>query len=528
VNALPVITTIPRMLALSAERHGAQVAIDDEGVRLTYAQLHEQVLQAARALIALGLQAGDRVAVWAPNIHEWIVAALAIQTAGGVLVPVSTRMKGLEAADVLQQSKARVLFCIGDFLGQYFPGLLEGHELPDLHFRIVFRADQRCQNGMLDWDAFLAHAYATDDVALAQRMAEVTPDSLSDVLYTSGTTGRPKGVMTTHSQNLRAFECWTGVLGMRSDDRYLIVNPFFHSAGYKAGWLAALIRGATIVPHQVFDAEQILKRIASERISFLLGPPTLFLTLLAHPRAKEFDLSCLRVAVTGAASVPPVLVRRMRAELGFRIVVTAYGLTECCGFATICNPDDDAETIANTCGHAIPDVEVRCADAQGRTVPAGEPGEVLIRGYNVMQGYLGNDAATREAIDAEGWLHTGDVGVMDEKGYLRITDRTKDMFIVGGFNCYPAEIERLTSAHPAVAQIAIVGVPDERLGEVGRAFIALRPETSLGADEFLAWCRANMTNYKVPRYVDIVPTLPLNAAGKVDKNALRALPGQAA
>jgi acyl-CoA synthetase (AMP-forming)/AMP-acid ligase II len=310
---------------------------------------------------------------------------------------------------------------------------------------------------------------------------------------------------------------------MREDDRYLIINPFFHSAGYKAGWLAALIRGATMIPHQVFEAEQILGRIERDRVSFLLGPPTLFLTLLAHPRIQAFDLTSLRVAVTGAATVPPVLVKRMREELGFKTVVTAYGLTECCGFATICQPDDDIETIAGTCGRAIPGVEVRCADDQGRELPHGEPGEVQIRGYNVMQGYLCNEVATREAIDADGWLHTGDVGVMDEHGYLRITDRLKDMFIVGGFNCYPAEIERLASAHPAVASIAVIGVPDERLGEVGRAFLTLRPGSTLTEGDFITWCRANMTNYKVPRYVDIVERLPLNATGKVDKLELRAL-----
>jgi acyl-CoA synthetase (AMP-forming)/AMP-acid ligase II len=515
------------MLELTAQRYGSTVAIDDDGVRLSYAQLHAQALRAARALMALGVEHGDRVAIWAPNIHEWIVAALGIHAAGGVLVPVSTRMKGLEAADVLAQSQARVLFCIGDFLGQYYPGLLDGHELPALRHRVVLRAGEARGQAMLGWDEFLRLADKTPDEALQQRLAQVEPESLSDVLYTSGTTGRPKGVMTTHSQNLRAFDCWTGTVGMNSEDRYLVVNPFFHSAGYKAGWLAALIRGATIVPHQVFEAEQILQRICSERISVLLGPPTLFLTLLAHPKAQEFDLSCLRVAVTGAATVPPVLVQRMRSELGFRVVVTAYGLTEACGFATICSSDDDAQTIANTCGRAIPGVELRCVDPQGRTVPVGEAGEVLIRGYNVMKGYLGNEAATREAIDPEGWLHTGDVGVLDERGYLRITDRLKDMFIVGGFNCYPAEIERLSSAHPAVAQIAVVGVPDERMGEVGHAFIALRPGQQLQADEFIAWCRAHMTNYKVPRYVDILPALPFNAAGKVDKNVLRKLQKQA-
>jgi len=521
VTALPEIATLPRMLALTAERQGDAPAIDDEGQVLSWRSLHVLVRRAARAFIALGVQPGDRVAVWAPNLHEWIVAALGAQSVGGVLVPVSTRMKGLEAADVLQQSRARVLVSIGEFLDRYYPDLLKDQPLPDLRATVVLRS---AREGDLGWEAFLAKADAVPEAALAQREAAIGPDSLSDILYTSGTTGRPKGVMTTHGQNLRAFETWSGVLGMHGDDRYLVINPFFHSAGYKAGWMAALIRGALIVPHQVFEAEQILRRIQSERISFLLGPPTLFLTLLSHPQVADFDLTSLRVAVTGAATVPPVLVRRMREELGFRTVVTAYGLTECCGFATICDPQDDAETIANTCGHAIPGVEVRCADAEGRSVPAGEPGEVLIRGYNVMQGYLENEAATRQAIDAEGWLHTGDVGVMDERGYLRITDRLKDMYIVGGFNCYPAEIERLAAAHPAVAQIAVIGVPDERQGEVGRAFLVLRPGATLDAASFIAWCRQHMTNYKVPRHVDILAGLPLNATGKVDKLALRQRP----
>jgi acyl-CoA synthetase (AMP-forming)/AMP-acid ligase II len=527
MNPLPTVATIPQLLARSAARHANHLAIDDGGIRLTYAELHEQTKQVAKALIAVDVLAGDRVAVWAPNVYEWMVAALGIQMIGAVLVPVSTRMKGLEAADVLQQSEAVALFVVGEFLGQRFPELLDGHDLPKLRHRIVLRSGI-ARPEHLAWESFLDRASATGDAELARRVAQVGEESVSDVLFTSGTTGRPKGVMTTHSQNLRAFECWTGVLGMSSEDRYLIINPFFHSAGYKAGWLAALIRGATIVPHPVFEAEQILVRIATERISFLLGPPTLFLTLLAHPKVKAYDLSSLRVAVTGAASVPPALVRRMRDELGFRIVVTAYGLTECCGFATICNPDEDAETIANTCGRAIPGVEVRCADAQGRSVPFGEPGEVLIRGYNVMKGYLGNEEATRDAIDAEGWLHTGDVGVMDERGYLQITDRLKDMFIVGGFNCYPAEIERLASSHPSVAHIAIVGVPDERLGEVGHAFVSLRQGSSLCAEDFITWCRSNMANYKVPRRVDIVSELPLNAAGKVDKGALRTIARRAA
>ena len=401
--------------------------------------------------------------------------------------------------------------------------MLHGQDLPKLRLRVALRGYVGSEPGYVAWDEFLARGDAIQQQALERVIAAVGPDHLSDVLYTSGTTGRPKGVMTTHSQNLRAFEHWTAVVGMTEQDRYLVVNPFFHSAGYKAGWLAALIRGAAIIPHQVFEAGQILKKVESQRVSVLLGPPTLFLSLLAHPEAQAADLSCLRVAITGAAAVPPVMVERMRSELGFQVVVTAYGLTESCGFATICNADDSAETIANTCGRAIPGVELKCTDAAGNSVPVGTPGEVLIRGYNVMQGYLDNAAATQEAIDADGWLHTGDVGVLDERGYLRITDRLKDMFIVGGFNCYPAELERLSSAHPAVAQIAVVGVPDERLGEVGHAFIALRSDARLVPEDFIQWCRGHMANYKVPRYVDILPALPTNAAGKVDKNVLRGM-----
>jgi len=510
--------TIPAALAATARRHGDALAIDDSGVRLTWGEVHDQSRRATKAFVAAGIEAGETIAIWAPNIHEWMIAALGIQTAGAILVPISTRMKGLEAADVLRQSGARVLICIGEFLGVNFPDLLRDQPLPALKQIVVLRGSCADPAG---WIRFLEQGTAVPDEVIEARIAALRGEDLSDILYTSGTTGRPKGVMTTHGQNLRAFEYWSGKLGLSAGDRYLVVNPFFHSAGYKAGWLASLIRGAAIMPQQVFDAEEALSRIAAERISFLLGPPTLYLTLLSHPRRNDFDLSSLRVAVTGAATVPPALVHRMRDELGFRTVVTAYGLTECCGFATICDCDDDPEIVASTCGHAIDGVEVRCVDAQGNTAASGEPGEVLIRGYNVMQGYLNDEKATREAIDSQGWLHTGDVGIVDARGYLRITDRLKDMFIVGGFNCYPAEIERLCSAHPAVAQVAVIGVPDERLGEVGHAYVVLRHAQQISAVEFISWCRAQMANYKVPRRVDIVPNLPLNAAGKVDKLSLR-------
>ena len=340
-------------------------------------------------------------------------------------------------------------------------------------------------------------------------------------MFTSGTTGRPKGAMLTHGQTLRSFADWAEVVGLRAGDRYLIVNPFFHSFGYKAGIVASLIAGATIVPHAVFDPSSVLDRVAEERITMLPGPPTLYQSILADPQLADADITSLRLAVTGAAVIPVDLIHRMRGELGFETVVTGYGLTECNGIATMCRHDDDAETIATTSGRAIPGVEVLVAGDDGAEVERGLPGEVIVRGYNVMRAYFDEHEETAAAIDDGGWLHTGDIGVMDERGYLRITDRKKDMFIVGGFNAYPAEVESLVLRNRKVAQVAVVGVPDERLGEVGMAFVVLRPDDDATPDELVEWCRAEMANYKAPRYVEIVDALPLNASGKILKFELR-------
>jgi acyl-CoA synthetase (AMP-forming)/AMP-acid ligase II len=341
------------------------------------------------------------------------------------------------------------------------------------------------------------------------------------VIFTSGTTGLPKGVMTAHGQNLRTIAEWSRHMELVPEDRYLVVNPFFHTFGYKFGWMAGLFAGAMVLPHAVFDAVAVTGRIARERISVLPGPPTLFISILNDPRRGESDLSSLRATITGAAAVAPALIERIRAELGFRVVLTGYGLTESCGVVSLCSAGDDAETVALTSGRPLPGTEVRCVDEAGNMVPAGEAGEIVVRGYNVMRGYLDDARATTETIDAAGWMHTGDVGILDARGYLRITDRLKDMYIAGGFNCYPAEIERIIAGHPAVAQVAVVGVPDERLGEVGKAFVVLRPQASLDGKALIAWCRDNMANYKVPRFVEVRPSLPVNAAGKVLKFELR-------
>jgi acyl-CoA synthetase (AMP-forming)/AMP-acid ligase II len=501
-------TTIPQLVASAAERFGTRVAIEDGAVRLTFAALAVETRRAARAFLAAGIERGDRVAIWAPNRWEWIVAATGLQSAGAVLVPLNTRFKGREAGYVLRKSRARVLVTVGEFLGARYVESLAEEDLPDLA-RIVLLDGTADDARATSWSAFLAGGAAISD------------DDLSDLLFTSGTTGAPKGVMTTHAQNLRAFRAWSEVIGLRAGDRYLIVNPFFHAFGYKAGWLSCLQCGATALPHAVFDVPAVLGRIARERISVLPGPPTLYQSILAHPDRAAADLSALRLAVTGAAAIPVELVHRMRGELGFETVITGYGLTECCGIVTMCRFDDDPETIATTSGRAIPGIEVRCVDEKGVEVARGEPGEVVVRGYNVMRGYFEEAAETAKAIDADGWLHTGDVAVMNDRGYVRITDRIKDLFITGGFNCYPAEIENLMYASGWFAQVAVVGIPDERMGEVGMAFVIPAPGRSFAPDDVIAWCRANMANYKVPRRVAIVDALPMNASGKVTKFALR-------
>ncbi len=510
--------TLPQVVADSAARYGERLAITDGEVSLTYAGLDEAGRQAAAAFVAAGLARGDRIAIWAPNIYQWIIAAIGAQSVGGVLVPLNTRLKGPEAAYILNTSGARLLFTVGDFLGVNYPQQLRGSQLPALEQIVLLSGES---TGTLSWRDFLAAGEAVPASEVAQRAAALTPDDVLDILFTSGTTGKPKGVVTCHGQNIRTFETWSATVGLRSDDNYLIINPFFHSFGYKAGWLAAIIRGAHMLPVKSFDLDEVLATIPRERISMIPGPPTIYQSLLAHPARGEHDLSSLRLAVTGAAPVPVSLVEQMREELGFEVVVTAYGLTETCGVVSICRPDDSAERISHSSGRAMDGVEMKCVDAAGETVAEGEPGEIWCRGFNVMRGYLGNPDETARAITSDGWLKTGDVGVMDADGYVRITDRIKDMFIVGGFNCYPAEIENSLCSLRGVARAAVIGVPDERLGEVARAYVVLTADAGLDEAAVIDWCRDNMANYKVPRSVRFLEELPLNAGGKVLKNELR-------
>ncbi len=505
--------SVPQAFASVVRRQpDAAALIAENGTSLSFAELDALRRRAAAALQARGVAAGDRVAIWAPNGIEWVIAGLAIHSLGAALVPINTRFRGDEAAYVLARSGAKLLFCAGHFLDQYYPAQLEGRWPDSLQALVVIGT---AAAGDENWDAFLAGAGARPG-----GLEDPGPDAVMDIMFTSGTTGQPKGVVSCHGQNLRVIDAWCDVMGIGPEDRYLVANPFFHAFGYKVGWLGGLLRGCTVLPHAVFDAGAIIERIERERISVLPGPPTLFISLLDDPELARRDLGSLRATITGAAAVAPALIDRIRSEIGFEIVLTGYGLTETCGVVSLCDPDDDAETIVNTIGKPIAGIEVAIVDG-ARSCPAGEAGEIVVRGYNVMQGYLDDPEATAAAIDGDGWLHTGDIGFLDARGYLHITDRLKDMYIAGGFNVYPAEIERIIAGHPAVAQVAITGIPDERLGEVGKAWIVTRPGQRLDGEALISWCRERMANYKVPRAVQQLEALPLNAGGKVMKYRLK-------
>jgi acyl-CoA synthetase (AMP-forming)/AMP-acid ligase II len=524
VDEQPEPLDVPSALLAAATRAPDAVAVVDGELRLTYTALAARAEEFARALIACGVRPGDAVAIWAPNSARWITAALGTLAAGAVLVPVNTRFKGTEAHYLLSKARVAALIVDDGFLGHAYLGMLRAQPgLP--HLKNVVTLRPSADHAVWSYDDFLAGGSAVDPAEVDRRIAALTQESLCDIIFTSGTSGTPKGVMTSHGTAVRNAAAWADGMGLRAGDRYLLVNPFFHTFGYRAGILACLTTGATMYPLAIFDVEAALAIAQAEKITVLPGPPTLFHSILDHPRRAEFALT-IRVVATGAASVPRALMERISGELGVETVSAPYGLTEVSGTATMQPPGAPAEKVLSTVGTAIPGTEIAIAATDGSVLPPGADGEILIRGYHVMLGYLDDPQATAEAIDAGGWLHTGDVGRLDAEGYLTVTGRLKEVFQTGGFNVYPVEVEQFLATHSMIAEAAVIGVPDERLGEVGHAFVVPRPGCEPDPREVIAFARDRIANFKVPRAVIITRELPRTPLGKVQKFKLPRQPRQ--
>ena len=520
--------TIPALLRDAASRRGPLEAVVDGDVRLDFAALAARAERAARALRSLGLRRGDRVAIWASNGWRWVVAACGVWRIGAALVPLATRWKAPEVGPLLQRTDARLLFAehasaserpLASLVARYGPPCASRPiaGLADLE-RIVSLDAAGAEGAPIGepWDDFVARgegAAGLDD-------PEVRADALAEILFTSGTTGAPKGVELCQGQILRAYWDWSGIGGLREGDRFLVIPPYSHGFGVNAGILACLMRGAANVPVAVFEPRSALERIARERISVISGPPTLFATLMNLEGFDPRAVASLRLAFVGAAAVPPELIQAMRRRMGIERVCNAYGLIEAC-VVSMTRADDPPEVIATTTGRAMPGVEVRIVGRDGAELPDGEPGEVWARSQGVMRGYWRDPEQTAAALTSDGWCRTGDVGVRDAAGHLRVVDRLKDAYNCGGFSAFPAEIENRLLERAEIAQVAVVGVPDARLGEVGHAFAVPAAGRRIDEREVLAWARANMANYKAPRRVHVVDALPLNANGKVRKDLLR-------
>ncbi|MEV4113940.1 AMP-binding protein [Nonomuraea sp. NPDC049695] len=494
--------TLPRMLRDQAADHPDATVVADGGTRMTLSELRAAAAKIARGLIALGVAPGDRVALWGLNSAHWVRHAFGIWDAGAVIVPLSSRYKGIEAAQMIEKTGAKVLITGAGPSATPLADLLP--PIPGLHHASGLRArGARVSAGEAE-----------------ERALAVRPDDLCEIMSTSGTTGVPKGVMLDHAQVLRSYWDWSEIVTLDDRDRYPIIAPFSHGFGLNAGLIASVLRRATMVPIPIFTPDALMSLISSERITVLAGPPTLFHRILDELDRGSWDVSSLRVAICGAAAVPPSLITRLVERVGLERMINAYGLMEGT-VVSMTRAGDPIGVIADTTGRPVPGIEVKIVDDDGKEVAAGERGEILQRGYGVMRGYWGEPARTAEAVDRDGWLHTGDIGVLDPYGNLAIVDRKKELYIVNGFNVSPAEVESLLLREGSLAQAAVVGVPDASTGESGLAYVVPRPGVSVDPEALLAWARANMSNYKVPKRLVVVDSLPTNVNGKIDKLALR-------
>jgi fatty-acyl-CoA synthase len=511
------------------------VVYPETGLRYTYKEFQEACNRVAKGFMSLGIKKGDHIAVWATNKPEWLIAQYASAKIGAVLVTVNTSYQSKELEYLLRQSDSSTLLLMDEFKGVSYldmlmelcpelqkstPGELNAKKLPNLK-NVVFMGDQK-HPGMFIWNDLLDKSLLVSDQALEERQKSTHYDEVINMQYTSGTTGFPKGVMLTHSNiinnAINVAECQR----LTYEDRICIPVPFFHCFGCVMGTLAAVATGATMVPLILFDPLEVLKAVEMEKCTALYGVPTMFIAELNHPEFIKYNLSSLRTGIMAGSPCPTEIMKKVVHDMGAKEITIAYGQTESSPVITQTRPYDSIERRVSTVGSALENVEVKIVDpTSGEVVPNGVQGELCTRGYLVMKGYYKMEDQTRDTIDTEGWLHTGDLATMDEEGYIVITGRLKDMIIRGGENIYPREIEEFLYTHPKVFDVQIVGVPDERFGEQVAAFIKVKPGEMLDSQEVKDYCTGKISKYKIPYYVEIVDEYPMTASGKIQKFKLK-------
>jgi fatty-acyl-CoA synthase len=529
--------TVGGLLDLVYERRpdGEALVYADRDLRYTYREFREAVEGCARALMALGLEKGDHVAVWGQNVPEWVTLQFATGKIGAVLVTINPAYKSHELKYVLQQSDAGALFLTegardADFLEILRgavpelaePGELSAEELPFLKNIVLMGGDPPGNLPVMGFDELLERAEEVSPEELRGRQASLSAEDVINMQYTSGTTGFPKGVRLTHTNIVKnAFnigEC----MKLGPQDRVCIPVPFFHCFGCVLGTLNTVTHEGTMVPVEAFDAEKVLQAVDQERCTALLGVPTMFIAELDHPDFDRYDTSSLRTGIMAGSPCPMEVMKKVVDVMGADGITIAYGQTESSPVITQTRTDDPLELRVSSVGRKLPEVEVRIVSVEtGEDCEPGEQGELWTRGYHVMRGYYKMEDKTREVINGEGWLHTGDLAVMDEEGYVRITGRAKDMIIRGGENVYPREIEEFLYTHPEISDVQVYGVPDEKYGEQVAAAVKLRPDSDLTAEDIKDYCCQSIAYYKVPEYVDFVEEYPMTASGKIQKYKLR-------
>ncbi|MDH0302048.1 MULTISPECIES: AMP-binding protein [unclassified Pseudomonas] len=534
----PLLTlTVGQAFDATVARHGEREAlvVRHQGLRYSWRELAAEVDVHARALMALGVEGGERVGIWAPNCAQWCILQLATAKVGAILVNINPAYRVGELEYVLRQSGCRWLVCADAFktcdyhamvqelvpeLANHAVGELAGERLPDLRGVISLAAEP--PSGFLPWAALAGRAGEVTPAACEARQQSLQFDQPVNIQYTSGTTGAPKGATLSHYNILNNGYMVGESLGLSERDRMVIPVPLYHCFGMVMANLGCITHGSTMVyPNDAFDAEFTLRAVAEERASILYGVPTMFIAMLDHPSRTLLDLSTLRSGIMAGATCPIEVMRKVIDQLHMAEVQIAYGMTETSPVSLQTGPDDGLELRVTTVGRTQPQLETKLVDADGRTVLRGEIGELCTRGYSVMLGYWDNLQATHDAIDPAGWMHTGDLAVMDDEGYVRIVGRNKDMIIRGGENIYPRELEEFFHTHPAVAEAQVVGIPCSRYGEEVVAWIRLHPGHSATAEELQQWCKARLAHFKTPRYFRFVDEFPMTVTGKVQKFRMR-------